>query len=80
VSGTGKDACVGQKEVTVTVGGGAAKGPASASTPRCPSGWTLVEESARGTRYTCRARAPVQPLKCTDGTSYFSERGEIGCR
>jgi hypothetical protein len=83
VSGTGKDACVGQKEVTVTVGGegaAASKIGATTSTPRCPGGWTLVEESVNGSRYTCRARPPPQALKCTNGTSYFSERGEMGCR
>ena len=78
VAGSGKDACVGLKEVTITVGTPNAE--AKASTPRCPTGWTLVEESAKGTRYTCRARPPAQALRCTDGTSYFTERGEFGCR
>jgi hypothetical protein len=78
VAGIGKDACVGLKEATITVG--TPNVEASASTPRCPAGWALVEESAKGTRYTCRARPPAQALRCTDGTSYFTERGEIGCR
>jgi hypothetical protein len=80
VSGTGKDACVGVKEATVTVGGGAAAKDARASTSRCPSGWMLVEESVKGGRYTCRAKPPAQPLRCAEGTTYFAERGEIGCR
>jgi hypothetical protein len=79
VAGTGKEACVGVKEATVTVGTPAA-GLTSTGTPRCPSGWTLVEESVHGGRFTCRPRAPVQPLRCAEGTTYFSERGEIGCR
>ena len=79
VAGSGKDACVGLKETTVTVGG-AARPEARARAPRCPSGWTLVEESVQGSRYTCRARAPAQPLRCADGTTYFFERGEIGCK
>ena len=76
VSGTGKEACVGLKEASLTVG---TPGPASA-TPRCPAGWTLVEDSAKGPRYTCRARPPAQPLRCAEGTTYFAEGGEIGCR
>jgi hypothetical protein len=75
-SGTGKEACVGLKEASLTVG---TPGPASA-TPRCPAGWTLVEDSAKGPRYTCRARPPAQPLRCAEGTTYFAEGGEIGCR
>jgi len=76
ISGTGKEACVGLKEASLTVG---TPGPASA-TPRCPAGWTLVEDSAKGPRYTCRARPPAQPLRCAEGTTYFAEGGEIGCR
>lgn len=79
VAGSGKEACVGVKEATVSVGT-PTQAEATTSTPRCPSGWTLVEESLRGARYTCRARAPAQALRCAEGTSYFSERGEIGCR
>jgi hypothetical protein len=79
VAGSGKDACVGVKEATVSVGT-PAKAEATTSAPRCPSGWTLVEESVQGARYTCRARPPAQALRCPAGTSYFSERGEIGCR
>ena len=79
VAGSGKDACVGLKEVTVSVGT-AGKSEPKARAPRCPSGWALVEESVQGPRYTCRARAPAQPLRCADGTTYFSERGEIGCK
>jgi hypothetical protein len=76
VTGAGNEACVGQKEASFTVG---SPGPAAA-TPRCPPGWTLVEDSVRGPRYTCSARPPAQPLRCTEGTAYFAENGEIGCR
>ena len=76
VSGTGKEACVGVKEASLTIG---TPGQASA-TPRCPAGWTLVEDSVKGPRYTCRARPPAQPLRCAEGTTYFAEGGEIGCR
>ena len=51
-----------------------------ASSDRCPSGWMLLENSVRGARFTCRAKPPAQALRCANGTSYFSERGEIGCR
>lgn len=79
VAGTGKDACVGLKEATVSVG--AHDGKAKTGTPpRCPGGWLLVEESVQGGRFTCRARPPVQPLRCPEGTTYFAEGGEIGCR
>jgi hypothetical protein len=78
LAGSGKDACVGLKEATVTVGAGGAE--ARSSTPRCPSGWAVVEESVKGPRYTCRARPPAQALRCAEGTSYFTERGEIGCK
>jgi hypothetical protein len=40
----------------------------------------LLENSVRGARFTCRAKPPAQALRCANGTSYFSERGEIGCR
>jgi hypothetical protein len=80
VAGTGKDACVGLKEATVNVGAPNRADAKPMVTPRCPGGWTLVEESVDGARYTCRPRAPAQSLRCAEGTSYFSERGEIGCR
>jgi hypothetical protein len=76
VSGTGKEACVGLKEASLTVG---TPGRASA-TPRCPAGWSLVEDSVKGARYTCRARPPAQPLHCPESTTYFAEGGDIGCR
>jgi hypothetical protein len=75
VSGAGNEACVGAKEASLTVGT-----PGQSATPRCPPGWTLVEDSAKGPRYTCRARPPAQPLRCAEGTTYFAEGGEIGCR
>ena len=76
VSGAGNEACVGAKETSLSVG---TPGHA-AGTPRCPAGWTLVEDSVKGARYTCRARPPAQHLRCAEGTSYFAEGGEIGCR
>ncbi|HEV8109468.1 MAG TPA: hypothetical protein VGP97_18295 [Burkholderiales bacterium] len=76
VTGTGTEACIGLKEASLSVG---AVGRASA-TPRCPAGWTLVEDSVKGPRYACRARPPAQPLRCAEGTTYFAEGGEIGCR
>jgi len=76
VSGTGKEACVGLKEASLTVGTPGRSG----ATPRCPAGWTLVEDSVKDARYTCRARPPAQPLRCPEGTAYFAEGGEIGCR
>jgi len=79
VAGIGKEACVGVKEASVTVGI-STKANAFSNPPRCPGGWTLVEESVQGARYTCRPRPPIQGLRCPEGTSYFSERGEIGCR
>ncbi|TAK83419.1 MAG: hypothetical protein EPO20_17360 [Betaproteobacteria bacterium] len=83
VSGTGKGACVGAREVTVTVGthaAAAAKPAKSAAGPSCPPGWALAEGSVRGARFTCRPQPPAQPLQCAQGTKYFSTHGEIGCR
>lgn len=77
VSGTGKDACTGARELTVRVGAPAA---AAAKGAGCPAGWTLVEGSVKGARYSCRPQPPAQPLRCAQGTRYFAERGEIGCR
>lgn len=79
VAGSGKDACVGVKETTVHVGT-PAKPELKSAAPRCPIGWTLVDESVDGPRYTCRPRPPAQALRCPEGASYFAERGEIGCR
>lgn len=83
-SGSGKGACTGAREVMVTVGtaaaAAAAKTARAAKGPSCPAGWALVEGSVKGVRYTCRPRPPAQALRCAEGTSYFSERGEIGCR
>lgn len=81
VAGRGKEACVGLKETTVTIGAPTPERARSAPPPpRCPSGWALVEESVQGASFACRPRPPVQALRCPEGTSYFSERGEIGCR
>ncbi len=82
VSGSGKDACVGAREMSVAVGSRAApaaKAAKSSSEPNCPPGWTLVGGSVKGARYTCRPQPP-EPLACAQGTKYFSVRGEIGCR
>jgi hypothetical protein len=72
VSGTGEHACAGTREAQVKV--------AAAQTPKCPRGWTLVADSSRGERYTCRADPPAQALKCNGVTKYFAENGMIGCR
>lgn len=77
VAGHGKDACAGAKETSVTVG---AKAGARSGTPRCPGGWQLVDDSVQGASFTCRARPPVQPLRCPEGTMYFAQPGEIGCK
>ena len=81
VAGSGSNACTGERELTVRVGGASARArPLGKGPPSCPLGWVLVEESVDGPRYTCRPRPPTRPLRCAEGTSYFSERGEIGCR
>jgi hypothetical protein len=82
VRGAGNEACVGEKEASLTVGTSGTPGTRgrAAATPSCPAGWTLVEDSVKGPRYTCRARAPAQPLRCAEGTAYFVANGEIGCR
>jgi hypothetical protein len=79
VSGTGKDACNGLREVTVMVGS-SAQGKAPPPVSKCPAGWTLALDSVRGSRYACRPNPPAQPLRCTNGATYYVERGEIGCR
>lgn len=80
VTGSGETACTGERELSVTVGGARAKASAGAKPPVCPVGWVLNEASVVGPRYTCRPRAPVRPLRCAEGTAYFSEDGKIGCR
>ena len=80
VAGTGANACSGERELTVKVRGVGARAQPFSKPPTCPGGWALVEESLDGPRYTCRPRQPTRPLRCAEGTSYFSERGEIGCR
>jgi hypothetical protein len=83
VSGTGEHACEGTRETQVKVATTAQTAKASEKTatrPRCPKGWTLVVDSFKGERYTCRAEPPAQALKCGSGTKYFAENGEIGCR
>ncbi len=80
VKGSGSNGCTGERELTVKVGGAAWRSQSPAKAPVCPGGWALVEDSVDGPRYTCRPRQPTRPLRCAEGTSYFSERGEIGCR
>lgn len=80
VIGTGPNACSGERELTVKVRGSGARPQPFSKPPACPGGWALVEESLDGPRYTCRPRPPTRPLRCAEGTTYFSERGEIGCR
>ena len=55
VTGTGKDACTGKREVMVTVGGSAAakaKATAGAAPAACPKGWTMAK-GASAERFTC---------------------------
>lgn len=80
VIGSGSNACTGARELTVKVGGAGLRSQSPSKPPTCPGGWTLVEDSVDGPRYTCRPRQPTRPLRCAEGTAYFSERGEIGCR
>lgn len=77
VSGSGKDPCAGTREVTVSIGGTAQPAAAPAGA-QCPAGWTLVAESVKGARYTCRVKPPA--LTCPAGTKYFAGKGELGCR
>jgi hypothetical protein len=83
VAGTGKNACDGAHELVLTVrSAGTAAGAAGTrvADPKCPSGWLLVPESVKGSRYTCRPKPPAHALKCEGGTQYFAEEGFIGCR
>jgi hypothetical protein len=83
VSGTGEHACQGTREAQVKVASTAKAAQAAGNSPtrpKCPRGWTLVADSFRGERYTCRADPPAQALKCNGSTKYFAEQGEIGCR
>jgi hypothetical protein len=83
VSGTGEHACAGTREAQVKVAAAAQTAKASEKTaarPKCPRGWTLVADSLKGERYTCRADPPAQALKCSGRTKYFAETGTIGCR
>src|SRR2546422_368592 len=72
VSGTGKHACAGTREARISVATAAQSAKASEKTaarPKCPRGWTLVADSFKGERYTCRADPPAQALKCGGGTA-----------
>ena len=83
VSGTGEHACAGTREARISVATAAQSAKATEKTaarPKCPRGWTLVADSFKGERYTCRADPPAQALKCGGGTKYFAKNGEIGCR
>jgi hypothetical protein len=77
-TGTGSRHCEGSREATITVAISGAK-PALAG-PSCPAGWSLVADTVKGDRYTCRATVPDKPLACAAGTKYFVAKGEIGCR
>lgn len=53
VAGSGRDACAGRREVSVTVGGSAAPAPkAQAGAAQCPKGWTMAK-GATADRFTC---------------------------
>jgi hypothetical protein len=80
VKGSGSHSCTGERELTVRVGGASARSRPPGKGPSCPLGWALLEDTLDGPRYTCRPRPPTRPLKCAEGTTYFAERGEIGCR
>ena len=46
----------------------------------CPPGWEIVSGSNNAQyRFTCRA-APVKPIVCQGGTSYFDNGNTIGCK
>ncbi|MGQ0651373.1 MAG: hypothetical protein ACT4P4_03745 [Betaproteobacteria bacterium] len=56
VTGAGKDACGGKREVSVTVGGSAGAAKAEAAAPaQCPRGWTMAK-GASADRFTCERR------------------------
>jgi hypothetical protein len=80
VTGSGSNPCTGERGLTVRVGGASTRARPPGKGPSCPLGWVLVDDSVDGARYTCRPRQPTRPLRCAEGTTYFSERGEIGCR
>ena len=82
VSGTGEHACAGTREARVSVAAAqtAKATQKMAARPKCPKGWTLVADSFKGERYTCRADPPAQALKCGGDAKYFAKNGEIGCR
>jgi hypothetical protein len=54
VSGSGKEACSGKREVSVTVGGAAAapKAKSDAAAAQCPKGWSMAK-GATADRFTC---------------------------
>lgn len=53
VTGAGKDACAGRREVSVTVGGSATAPKAADTAPAsCPKGWTMAK-GASAERFTC---------------------------
>ena len=79
VRGSGARGCTGERELNVKVGGASPRAR-SGKPPVCPVGWMLNEDSLEGARYSCRPRPPVRPLRCAEGTSYYAEGGEIGCR
>jgi hypothetical protein len=93
VRGTGSSSCDGEKEIEVKVGGtGPAAtapavappalvpvaAPAAAALGGCPDGWSVATQD--GLKFSCRANPPARPISCGDGTKYFVENGQIGCR
>ena len=86
----GRGACAGsQQSVRVRVIDGAKAGAgktapatsgADAKPPACPPGWQVVPGYPQGPRISCAPRMPSSPMKCTGGTTYFEEGGQIGCR
>ena len=81
VRGSGTDPCAGQAEATVTVLSRRTRvAKTDSALLNCPRGWSIDPASVKGARFTCRANPPAQPIKCAEGTKYFSEDGSIGCR
>lgn len=52
VAGSGGKPCTGKREVSVTVGGAAAKPKPGAAAAQCPKGWTMAK-GATADRFTC---------------------------
>ncbi len=61
---------------------GAASGASagSAKAPSCPSGWQPAAGYPKGAQITCVPRMPAGKMKCPEGTTYFEETAQLGCR